>query len=509
MVLRISLALTVLFALFGVFFPELMNQVTADLLSLTIARFGWFYLLAVFGFLLFTLYLACSRFAQIRLGGEDAEPEFSRGTWFAMLFSAGMGIGLVFWGTAEPLSHFASPSQGISAQTPEAARMAMHASFFHWGLHPWAIYSVMGLALAYFKFNRGAPGLISAVFRPLLGDRVEGPIGKTIDILAVLATAFGVATSLGFGALQIEAGLKYLFAVPSGTWTTFAVIAIATVLFVLSSMTGLTRGIRILSNLNLWLAVGLLLLVAILGPTAFIFEIFTTTLGDYLDDLIAQSLKLTPYSQNTWVAGWTLFYWAWWITWAPFVGMFIARVSKGRTIREFVVGVLLVPALASFIWFSVFGGTGLWMQLFGHADLVGAVGSDVSTALYHMFAALPGGAVISGLAMLLVLSFFVTSADSATFVLGMLSSGGSLNPGHRVKLVWGVLVSVIALILLSSGGLKGLQSMSIITALPFALIMVGMMVSLYRALSQDERRQRLHELELKHEVERLMAQASR
>ncbi|MGL6069861.1 glycine betaine uptake BCCT transporter [Craterilacuibacter sp.] len=505
MVLRISLALTALFVLLGLFMPVQLNQFTADILSLTIARFGWFYLLSVFGFLLFALYLAFSRFALIRLGGEDAEPEFSRGSWFAMLFSAGMGIGLVFWGTAEPLLHFASPSQGIAAQTPEAARMAMHAAFFHWGLHPWAIYCVMGLALAYFKFNRGAPGLISSVFRPLLGDRVEGPLGKAIDILAVLATAFGVATSLGFGALQIESGLNYLFGIPSGGWTTFAVVATATVLFVLSSLTGLTRGIRILSSFNLWLAVGLLLLVAILGPTAFIFDIFTTTLGDYLDDLIAQSLKLTPYSQNPWVAGWTLFYWAWWITWAPFVGMFIARVSKGRTIREFVIGVLFVPALASFIWFSVFGGTGLWMQLFGHVDLVSAAGSDASTALYHMFAGLPGGTLISGVAMLLVLSFFVTSADSATFVLGMLSSNGNLNPGHRVKLVWGVLVSAIALILLASGGLKGLQSVSIIAALPFALIMVGMMVSLYKALSQDERKQRHHELALKHEMERLLA----
>ena len=505
MVLRISLALTVLFVLIGALLPELFGQATGALLTLTIERFGWFYLLAVFGFLLFTIYLAFSRFAQLRLGGEDAEPEFSRGTWFAMLFSAGMGIGLVFWGVAEPLSHFVSPSRGVPAATPAAPRMAMTASFFHSGLHPWAIYSVMGLALAYFKFNRGAPGLISAVFRPLLGRRVDGPIGYAIDTLAVLTTAFGVATSLGFGALQIESGLAYLWGVPQNGWTTFWVVAGATVLFVLSSLTGLTRGIRVLSNLNLWLAVCLLLLLLVLGPTGFIFEIFTTTLGDYLDDLIAQSLRLTPYSQNGWVAGWTLFYWAWWITWAPFVGMFIARVSRGRTIREFVVGVLLVPTLASFAWFAVFGGSGLWLQLFGSVDLAAAVGDNTATALYHLFDAMPGGTLLSTVAMLLVLSFFVTSADSATFVLGMLSSGGSLNPSARVKVTWGVLVAAVALILLASGGLKALQSMAIVTALPFSLIMVGMCVSLYRALSAEARALYRHQREIAHEVERLMA----
>lgn len=506
MVLRISLALTALFVALGVLLPTQLTATTSALLSLTIARFGWFYLLSVFGFLLFALYLAFSRFAMIRLGGEDAEPEFSRGTWFAMLFSAGMGIGLVFWGVAEPLSHFVSPSLGVPAQSAASARMAMHASFFHWGLHPWAIYCVMGLALAYFKFNRGAPGLISAVFRPLLGARVDGPLGHAIDVLAVLATAFGVATSLGFGALQIESGLAHLFGTPSGGWVIWAVVAVATALFLLSSLTGLSRGIRYLSNLNMLLALALLLLVLLLGPTAFIFDIFTTTLGDYLDKLASQSLKLTPYSQNTWVAGWTLFYWAWWITWAPFVGMFIARVSRGRTIREFVIGVLLVPTLASFIWFAVFGGTGLWLQLFGHVDLATAVSKDVSTALYVMFDALPGSGLISGVAMLLVLSFFVTSADSATFVLGMFSSHGKLNPPARVKVIWGVLVAAIALSLLFSGGLKALQSVAIIAALPFAIIMVGMMVALYRALSQDERTQRRHHLELQHALEKLMLQ---
>ncbi|MBA4709822.1 BCCT family transporter [Aquitalea magnusonii] len=506
MVLRLSLLLTALFVLFGALAPQQLADSTAALLAYTISRFGWFYLLSVFGFMVFALYLAFGRFGHIRLGKADEEPEFSRGSWFAMLFSAGMGIGLVFWGVAEPLSHFATPANAaVTPQSADAARAAMRYAFFHWGLHPWAIYSLMGLILAYFKFNRGTPGLISAAFRPLLGARVDGPIGKAIDTLAVLATVFGVATSLGFGTLQIESGLQMLFGLQASPWLTFAIVAIATVLFLLSSLTGLSRGIKWLSNLNILLACGLMLLLVVLGPSGFIFDTFTTTFGDYLGNLTSMSLRMSPFSQSSWIASWTLFYWAWWVTWAPFVGMFIARVSRGRTIREFVVGVMLVPALASFVWFAVFGGTALELQLFGGADLVSAVKQDVSTALYVMFDYLPGGRALSMLAMLLVVSFFVTSADSATFVLGMLSSGGSLNPGHRVKLIWGVLLSAIALVLLSSGGLKGLQTMSIVAALPFMLIMIGMAISLYKALAEDEDAARLREIQRLHQLDALLA----
>ncbi|MCW3481858.1 BCCT family transporter [Neisseriaceae bacterium JH1-16] len=504
MVLRLSLLLTALFVLWGALAPQHLALTTSTLLSFTISRFGWFYLLTVFGFLVFALYLAFGRFGHIRLGKEDEEPEFSRGSWFAMLFSAGMGIGLVFWGVAEPVSHFGTPPNGITPETADSARAAMRYSFFHWGLHPWAVYSLMGLVLAYFKFNRGAPGLISAAFRPLLGDKVDGPIGRAIDILSILATVFGVATSLGFGTLQIESGLEHLFGLKADFWLTATIIAIATVMFLLSSLTGLERGIKWLSNLNLWLAVGLFLLVVVLGPTGFIFDTFTTTLGDYLGNLTSISLRMSPFSQGTWTADWTLFYWAWWVTWAPFVGMFIARVSRGRTIREFVVGVLLVPAMASFAWFSAFGGTALDLQLFGNTNMLAAVKTDVSTALYVMFDHLPGGTLMSFVGMLLVVSFFVTSADSATFVLGMLSSKGSLNPGNRVKLIWGVLLAAIALVLLSTGGLKGLQTMSIVAALPFMLIMIGMAVSLYLALSQEEHDSRLREIQRLHKIEELL-----
>ncbi len=505
MVLRLSLALATLFALCGVIAPDFLNQETSRLLALTISRFGWFYLLTVFGFLAFALFLAFGPYQHIRLGHEDDEPEFSRGSWFAMLFSAGMGIGLVFWGVAEPMSHFATPaSASVTPQSAEAAKQAMRYAFFHWGLHPWAVYSLMGLVLAYFKFNRGEPGLISATFRPLLGNRVNGPVGYAIDTLAVLATVFGVATSLGFGASQIESGMEWLFGIPSSPLLTVAIVVVATVLFLLSSLTGLSRGIKWLSNLNLGLAIGLMLLVLLLGPTGFIFDTFTTTLGDYMGNLVSASLRMTPFTQGTWTADWTLFYWAWWVTWAPFVGMFIARVSRGRTVREFIIGVMLVPALASFLWFSVFGGTALHLQLFEHTNMIAAVKADVSTALYVMFDHLPASGLLSGIAMLLVLSFFVTSADSATFVLGMLSSKGSLNPSHRVKVIWGIMLAVIALVLLTTGGLKGLQTMSIVSALPFMLIMIGMAVSLLKALNQEETRHRRREIERLHELEALL-----
>ncbi|MBX9297071.1 BCCT family transporter [Chromobacterium piscinae] len=504
MVLRLSLLFAVLFAFWGAAAPEHMTATASEWLSFTISRFGWFYLLSVFGFLLFALYLAFGRFGHIRLGKEDDEPEFSRLSWFSMLFSAGMGIGLVFWGVAEPLSHFATPASASTApESAEAARLAMRHAFFHWGLHPWAVYSLTALALAYFKFNRGQKGLISAAFRPLLGDRVDGPLGIAIDVMAVLATVFGVATTLGFGTLQIESGLEMLFGVAPSPTLTVAIVVIATALFLLSSLTGLSRGIKWLSNLNILLAALLFLAVVVLGPTGFIFDTFTTTLGDYLGNLTSTSLRMSPFTQGTWMANWTLFYWAWWVTWAPFVGMFIARVSRGRTVREFIVGVLLVPSLASFVWFSAFGGTALDLQLFGGADLLSAVKTDVSTALYVMFEQLPGGRVLSLLAMTLVIIFFVTSADSATFVLGMFTSGGDLNPSHRVKLIWGVLLAAIALVLLQSGGLKALQAVLIVSALPFMLIMIGMAVSLYRALDEEEHDSRLREIRRLRQLEAL------
>lgn len=455
------------------------------LLSGVIARFGWFYLLSMFGFLSFSLYVAFGRFGSIRLGGEDAEPQFHRLSWLSMLFAAGMGIGLVFWGVAEPVSHYAKPPLDLEPLSAQSAGTGLRYAFFHWGLHPWAAYSVVALALAFFQFNRNRPMLISETFEPLLGPRANGPLGRWIDVLALIATAFGVATSLGLGALQIGGGLQRLFGLPNGLALQMAIIAVASVLYIASSMSGLSRGIQWLSNINMVLALVLLLTVFLLGPTSFILDALTTTFGAYLNGLVAMSLRMTPFSQGTWVADWTLFYWAWWIAWAPFVGTFIARISRGRTIREFIVGVLMVPTLLSFLWFAVFGGAGLHAAMFEQVPLVQTVQQDASMALFTLLEAFPAAWLTSALAIVLVTVFFITSADSATFVLGMMSSGGDPRPSARIKLVWGVLIALIAAVLLLTGGLDGLQTMSILAALPFAIIMCAMCVSLFRALDDE------------------------
>lgn len=506
MVFIVSFLIILLFVLLGALAPEQLAETADRVLGFSIGSFGWFYLMTTLGLLIFSFYLAFSKHGQVKLGSDDDEPEYSNLSWFAMLFSAGMGIGLVFWGASEPLSHYMAPPEGAEGGTPQAARLAMRYSFFHWGLHPWGVYTLISLALAYFQFRKGYRGLISMTFIPLLGEKtVKGFLGKAIDVLAVIATAFGVATSLGLGTLQISGGLHHLFGIQNSLTTQAVIISVVTVLFLLSATTGLDRGIKVLSNINLIIAVTLLVFVLLAGPTSFIFDTFTSTLGDYLQNLVVMSLRLTPFTQGTWVGNWTLFYWSWWIAWAPFVGTFIARVSRGRTIKEFVLGVLLVPSAFGFIWFSVFGGTGLNMEIFKHSGLAKSAQEDVTTALFLMLEQLPLGMWIAALATLLIITFFVTSADSATFVLGMLSSKGTLNPSNKVKLTWGILQSLIALMLLISGGLSGLQTASIVAALPFAVIMLGMCVSLLKALNGEDKERKRRERETKLFIERLRA----
>lgn len=485
MVFYISILIVTLFVIGGLLFPESLTQLTNYGLACVIEKFGWFYLIATIGFLIFSIYIAFSKYGDIRLGKEEDRPEYSFMTWFAMLFSAGMGIGLVFWGVAEPISHYVNPPGGLVPETPEAAKAAMRYAFFHWGLHPWGVYAIVGLALAYFTFRKELPTLISSIFYPLLGEKAKGAAGKTIDILAILATVFGVATSLGLGALQINGGMSHLFNLSSNLMTQLTIIVVITLFYMLSAMTGVDRGIKILSNVNIGVAVLLLICVLFLGPTTFIVNLLVDTLGGYARNITEMSLSLDPFIENTWIADWTLFYWAWWISWAPFVGVFIARISKGRTIREFIWGVLLVPSIFGFIWFSVFGGTALNLEIFQGYNIAEAVQRDVTTALFTTLSFLPLGKIISFLAILLILTFFVTSADSATFVLGMLSSEGNLNPCSRVKLLWGILQSSIAIVLLLSGGLKALQTAAIIIAFPFTFIMVGMCFSIYKALKAE------------------------
>ncbi|GLX69611.1 glycine betaine uptake BCCT transporter [Paenibacillus glycanilyticus] len=488
MVFIVSIVIIAGFVLWGAVAPDQLSDTADQVFSFSIGNFGWFYLMSTLAILVFAFYMAFGKYGSIKLGADEDEPEYSLVSWFAMLFSAGMGIGLVFWGVAEPLSHYTSPPEGATGGTADAARLAMRYSFFHWGLHPWAIYTVISLALAYFQFRKGYKGLISSTFIPLIGRRLaEGWLGKVIDILAIIATAFGVATSLGLGTLQINGGLNHLFGISSTITVQTIIIVVVTVLFLLSATTGLDKGIKLLSNLNLLIAVILMLFVLIVGPTSFIFDTLTLSLGGYLQNIIAMSLRMTPFTHGTWIGAWTLFYWAWWIAWAPFVGTFIARVSKGRTIKEFVLGVLLVPSAFGFLWFAVFGGTGLKLEMFDQIGLAKAVEQDTTTALFLTLEQLPLGTIISVVATLLIITFFVTSADSATFVLGMLSSDGRLNPSNKVKIIWGVLQSSIALVLLISGGLTGLQTASIAAALPFAVILVGMCVSLQMALREEDK----------------------
>ena len=485
MVFRLSVALLTLLVLAGVLAPREFGAWSQRAQAAALAGAGWMYLVIVLGVVVFLGFLAFSPLGTLRIGGRDAEPQFSRGSWFAMLFSAGMGIGLVFWGAAEPLSHFQRPPEGLPPQTPEAARAAMRYVFFHWGLHPWAIYALMGLAMAWFQFNRGSRGQVSDLLQPLIGQRVHGPAGKLVDVMAVVATAIGVATTLGLGAGHITAGLHRVAGVSSGFSTQLVVIAVAFVLYMASSASGLDRGIKWLSNANMALAALLLALVIVLGPTGFIFETLTTTLGGYLNLLPSMSLRMAPFSQSAWVGDWTIFYWAWWIAWAPFVGAFFARISYGRTVREFVVGVMLGPALVSFLWFSAFGGTVLSQQIIGHTDLLAVLDQGYQYVLFAMLEHLPMTVLLSWVAIVLLLCFFVTSGDSATLVLASMSSESADDPPLSRRIVWGMLQAGIAVALLAAGGLDALQAVVIVAALPFALLLAAVVVSLRRVLRQD------------------------
>jgi glycine betaine transporter len=486
----ISLALVLGFILLGVFLPDWLDEFSGVLHAGIIEHFGWAYLLSAFGFVIFSVYLALSRYGRLKLGKPHDKPQYSYFGWFSMLFAAGMGIGLIFWGVAEPLSHFAAPPQYLEAGSGAAARFAMVRSFFHWGVQPWAIYIVMSLSIAYFSFRRGMAPLISNAFYPLLGDRVFGWIGKMIDVLAVFATVFGIVTSLGLGALQINGGLGAVFGIPTNNTVTFIIIAVVTVLYLTSSMTGLDTGIQILSKTNVLIAITLLFFVLVVGPTSYILNILTTTVGDYLSQFLDLSLSTNPFEGYQWTKDWTLFYWAWWISWSPFVGLFVASISRGRTIREFVSGALLVPTMLTFLWFAVFGATGLDLQLRQGVDLASAAAADVTTVLFEMFSYLPLGSLLSLVAVLLLSVFFVTSADSATYVLGMMTSNGDLNPPMIKKFTWGILQSVAAVILLMTGGLAALQRMAIVAALPFTFVMVFMVFSLLKALRWEWKNER-------------------
>ncbi|PIC99395.1 MULTISPECIES: BCCT family transporter [unclassified Sporosarcina] len=482
-VFYITIVLIIIAVGYGVINPVHFEEITSAGKAFVASTFGWYYMLIMTALLLLSIFMIFSPYGKIRLGKDTDRPQFSTITWIAMLFSAGMGIGLVFYGAAEPLSHYAVPATE-DPQTPAAFKESMRKTFLHYGLHIWALYGMVALALAYFQFRKGEPGLISATLKPIFGEKVKGPLGTVIDVLAVFATAFGVATSLGLGAVQINAGLDYLFGFTIGIQSQIIIVTVVTVLFIGSAWSGLSRGIRYLSNINLILAVALLGLILILGPTLLILNMFTDSVGGYFTNLIDMSMGTAPLNGENrgWLDGWTIFYWAWWISWSPFVSMFIARVSKGRTIREFMAGVLLVPSFFGFLWFSAFGTTAIEMQNNGVADLASL---NIEVVAFEMFNSMPFSLVLSLFAILLVTSFFITSADSATYVLGMQSTYGSLTPPNSVKVIWGIIVSTIALILLSAGGLLALQNTIIIAALPFSFVILLMMYALFKSMNEE------------------------
>lgn len=484
-----SAVVVLAFVFFGVLFPAVSSRVFDSIHDFITEYFGWLYLAGVSFFLAFLIWLAFSRYGRTRLGAPESQPEFSYLAWFSMLFSAGMGIGLVFWSVAEPILHYQAPPDGDGG-TAAAAGQAMVYTFFHWGLHAWAVYVVLGMSVAFFSFRHGLPLTVRSIFYPVLGDRIHGPIGHAIDVLAVFGTLFGLATSLGLGAMQLNTGLNVLVGLPVSHWHQVGIIGGITTVAVLSVISGLKRGLKWLSIFNLALAVMVLVFVFIAGPTLFLIRFLLDSTGGYFQQIIQLSLSADAIGGSEWQKQWTMFYWAWWIAWSPFVGIFIARISRGRTIREFIVGVLGVPTLFVFCWLTVMGGTALHLELFAaEAGLAAAVADDPTIALYALLDELPLATIASILVTILIATYFITSSDSGTHVIDALVSKGSRHSPRRQRVIWGITEGAVAATLLIVGGeraLNSLQTGSITAGLPVAVILLFACYSLARALAQDE-----------------------
>lgn len=482
-----SVIIVALLVIAGVINPERFGAVSGTISNWVSSYFGWYYMIITSGMLFFCIFLVFSPIGKLKLGKPHHEPEFSTRSWLTMLFSAGMGIGMVFYSTSEPIAHYFMPATA-EPETEEAMLEAVRATVFHWGAHAWGMYGAVALALAYFQFRKGESGLLSKTLRPILGDRVDGPVGVVIDVLTVFATVVGVAVSLGVGTTQINGGLNYLFGVPINLTMQGVIIGIVTVLFLASAWSGLSKGIKYLSNLNMIMAAILLLAILILGPTMLILNMLPTAAGEYINTFVARTLDAAPMNdqKNDWLQTWTIYYWAWWLSWSPFVGIFIARVSKGRTVREFVMALLLVPTTIGIIWFTVFGVTGIEVA----SKVPEILDFGPETQLFAIFNEMPISIPLSIVAIILISSFFITSADSATFVLGMQTSHGSLRPAAKIKIVWGIALSSIAYVLLLSGGetgLEALQSAAIIAALPFSFVIIMMILSFYKDANEERK----------------------
>ena len=488
LVFYISLGMCAVIAIWAVGFHDSFTELSDGIFEFLTVNFGWLYMIAMLFFVFFVVIIAFSKYGKIRLGADDSRPEYSTVSWFAMLFGAGMGVGLVFWGISEPISHYVNPISGITGETIEAADFAMRASFMHWGIHPWANYAIIGLALAYFQFRKNKPGLISSVLEPLLGEKgVKGPVGKAVDVLAVFATVAGVVTSLGLGVLQINSGLNYLFGIPTNLIIQIIIIVIVSIIYIWTAVSGVDKGIKMISDANLYIAFLLMVVTILVGPKLEIVKNLLSGLGGYLGNFIEDSMELHTYGDNSWTVAWRIFYWAWWIAWAPFVGIFIARISKGRTIREFILGVVLAPSIGSIVWFSIFGTLGIDLGVKGvlSTEKLAEVAAVPEKGLFVVMQEYPLGMVLSIVALVLLCTFFITSANSGTFVLSMLSSEGALNPPNNKKILWGIIQSVMAVGLLIAGGLKPLQSISIAAAFPFIFIMIAICASLVKSLREE------------------------
>ena len=487
-------ALIVILALvaYAVFWPETAEQSFSSVQGWIVEHLGWYYMLVVAAFIAVAAVVGFSRLGRIRLGRDDDEPEFGLLSWFSMLFAAGMGIGLVFYGVGEPLTYATvDPKPGWSGDQAEIAGLAMAQTFVHWGIHPWAIYAVIGLSIAYAIHRRGRPVSIRWALEPLFGERVKGWTGDVIDVLAILGTVFGVATSLGLGVQQISAGMLEIGVVDRVDNTILVVlIIVVTLVAMLSVVSGIGAGMKWLSNINLSLAGALLISLLLLGPTLFLLQNLTESIGIYLANFMQMTFDVGAFQRGeatSWFANWTIFYWGWWISWSPFVGIFIARISRGRTVREFVAGVMLVPTAVGILWFSIMGGSGLFRQFFGAGDLVEDGEVHVESALFKVLGDLPFGTIFSVLGIILVAIFFVTSSDSGSLVVDMLASGGHPNPPTWSRVLWSVIEGLVAIALLLAGGLKSLQAAALATALPFSVILLLMSIATVRALRIDDR----------------------
>lgn len=483
-VLMISAIIVAVFVAFGVFFPDALGAGANLLFSILTEKFGWMYLITVFLMVVFALFVALSPMGKLKLGKPEDKPEFSNFQWFTMLFGGSMGIGLVFYSVAEPLMDYMSPP---SAEPETAAAMyeSMQTVFFHWGFHPWVIFAIGGLALGYFSFKKDRPFLVSSAFEPLIGDKVNGPIGKAIDILAVFATIFGVATSLGLGASQIVGGLTYVYGVKAGTALTCIIIAVITLCFTLATISGLQKGIQLIADIKIWLSIAFMIFIFVFGGAVFILDLFTDTFGGYLSGIVKKSLWM---ENKSFVSAWTVFYWAWWIAWAPFCGQFCARVSKGRTIRQYLLTVSVLPALFSFVWLGIYGGAAFNLDGISGGKLLEAVNADYTTGLFALLGELPVYAITAPLALLLIVFSFLGSANSATYVLSMLTDHGNMDPDKKLRAGWGIAQGAVTIICILIGGtsvLQILQTTSIVAAFPYMIIMIFMCVAIYKALSKD------------------------